>query len=348
MKRIKHDIGILDCTLRDGGRAFDCNFSSKSINDIINGLNKANIDIIELGFLRDKSVKVYNKDMTFFNTIEEAEMIVSNNNFSEYTLFIDYGLYDTSKLSSVNSNSKIINIRYAFTKKDFNESFSKIIEDIKNIKNKGYNIFLQPINVLSYSKAEFLQLIKIANKYCIKSFAIVDTYGSMYIDDLRNITRYLDNKLHKNIIILFHSHNSYQLSFALSQAFINMIPKRKIIIDSTLSGIGKCAGNLPTELICSFLNFKYSKSYNLNELYKLNDKIILKYKNKYDWGYSQYTLIQGKKQVHPNNIIYLQNKRIDLITADKILSKLSDTERLRYYYDVLDKLIEEENNSDCS
>lgn len=344
----KTSISILDCTLRDGGRPFDCNFSSKNISRIINGLNKANIDYIELGFLRDKSVKDYSKDKTFFNTIEEAERLVSKIDFSEYTLFIDCGLYDVSKLSSINLNSKITNIRYAFTKKDFNDSLSKIIGDLKTIKAKGYNIFLQPINALSYSKKELSLLIKIANKYRIESFAIVDTYGSMYINDLKNITRYLDKRLHKNINILFHSHNSYQLSFALSQAFINMVYKRKIIIDSTLSGIGKCAGNLPTELICNYLNFRFSKSYNLNELYKLNDEIILKYKNKYDWGYNQYTLIQGIHKVHPNNIIYLKNKKIDLITVDRILSKLNANERLRYFYDVLDKLIKEENDNDCS
>ena len=53
MKNVK----ILDCTLRDGGRIINCAFPNSQIKDIAYRLADANIDIIEVGFLRDaKSV----------------------------------------------------------------------------------------------------------------------------------------------------------------------------------------------------------------------------------------------------------------------------------------------------
>ena len=48
------NIRLLDCTLRDGGRVIDCNFGRKKINNILNDLQAARIDIVEAGFIRDK------------------------------------------------------------------------------------------------------------------------------------------------------------------------------------------------------------------------------------------------------------------------------------------------------
>lgn len=346
---MKHtNIKILDCTLRDGGRLFDCNFSNKVIKEIINNLIASKIDFIELGFLRNVDIKRHDIDNTFFNNMYEAEKIVDFNDSTEYTLFVDYGLYDVEKLPIIEDGSKIKNLRYGFSKKDYYINFDKIERDIETIIKKGYMVFIQPINILAYSKKELINLLKFANKYSVRGFAIVDTYGSLYSEDLLNLSKFLDKNLNKSIILLFHSHNSYQLSFSLAILLIKTLRKRDLIIDTTLSGIGKCAGNLPTELICNYLNEKYSSNYILKNIYNLNDDFILKYKLNFEWGYNQYSLMQAKYQVHPNNIMYLMKKNINLVKTEQILSKLDDYSKLRYFFDTLDKLIEEVNNNDGS
>ena len=117
----KHNIKVLDCTLRDGGRVFDCNFSDKIIKKIIKNLFLANIDIIEIGFLRNKDIKVHNKNNTFFNTIEEAEKMMPNVCLTEYALFINHGLYNVDELLKVNTKTKIRNLRYKKKKNDYLE-----------------------------------------------------------------------------------------------------------------------------------------------------------------------------------------------------------------------------------
>ena len=69
-----HAIEILDCTLRDGGRLIDCAFRDGQTRGIVERLMQANIDIIEVGFLREKAV--YTGDSTFFHRIEEAEALL--------------------------------------------------------------------------------------------------------------------------------------------------------------------------------------------------------------------------------------------------------------------------------
>ena len=44
---------LLDCTLRDGAYLVDKEFGSSNIQGIIEGLVKARIDCIEIGFFQD-------------------------------------------------------------------------------------------------------------------------------------------------------------------------------------------------------------------------------------------------------------------------------------------------------
>ena len=60
-------ISLLDCTLRDGGDINNWNFGKKQIDGIVEKLNKTNVEIVELGFLRDEE---YCEDRVIFNSID--------------------------------------------------------------------------------------------------------------------------------------------------------------------------------------------------------------------------------------------------------------------------------------
>ena len=85
------DIEILDCTLRDGGRIIDCKFQDNEIIGIGKFLKKSNIDIIELGFLRDNIN--YCGNSTFFGTVAQANYYAENigEGNQRYVLFVDEG-----------------------------------------------------------------------------------------------------------------------------------------------------------------------------------------------------------------------------------------------------------------
>ena len=48
---VSSKIKVLDCTLRDGAYVVNGNFGEERINGIIETLNSAGVDIIELGWL---------------------------------------------------------------------------------------------------------------------------------------------------------------------------------------------------------------------------------------------------------------------------------------------------------
>ena len=69
------NVRILDCTLRDGGRIIDCAFPDCEIKEISDKLANAKIDIVEIGFLRDKN-KVDYKAVSYTHLTLPTKRIV--------------------------------------------------------------------------------------------------------------------------------------------------------------------------------------------------------------------------------------------------------------------------------
>ena len=335
------NVRVLDCTLRDGGRIIDCAFDDNETKDISNRLANAKIDIIEVGFLRDWRKVNYKGNSTFFTDVDQIRPFLNKEKKKTvYTAFIDFGMCDIDSLKPYDGTS-IDAIRFGFTKKNYDESRDEVIRWINVIKQKGYKLFIQGVNSLNYTDRELLEIVDMVNSVHPYSFGIVDTYGAMYMDDVDRLYGLIDHNMSPDICINFHSHNNYQLSFAFAQEVIKLsgTSNRQIIIDSTLGGMGKVAGNLNTELIVDFLVRKKKYDYELDEILDLLDDYTVKYSSKYKWGYSTASLMAGIYKSHPNNVIYLTEKyRLDSKDIGKILSMIDPATRQRYDYDNIEKL----------
>ena len=336
MKNVK----LLDCTLRDGGRVIDCAFPDEEIRGLSYGLSSTGIDIIEVGFLRDHRSVDYHGNSTFFTDVEQIVPFLDKSSDVMYVAFIDYGMFDFDSLKSFDGRS-IDGIRFGFTKKDYDNAKDNIKKCIIDIKRKGYKVFVQGVNSLNYNDQELLSVIEMINELHPYSFGIVDTYGAMYIDDVDRIYSMIDRNMDEDICINFHSHNNYQLSFAFAQEVVSLSEKseRNVIIDGTLGGMGKVAGNLNIELIADYLVRKKSYSIETDDLFDLIDEYVYKYRFKHFWGYSTSALMSGIYKSHPNNVIYLTEK-YSLKSKDigKILSMIAPDERQRYNYDEIERL----------
>ncbi len=344
MKNIK----VLDCTLRDGGRIINCEFEDRITRAISKELTKANIDIVEVGFLRGHDLVDYKGNSTFFTeTSQIAKVLPSNRRNTMFTAFIDYNMYDFSKLELCDGTS-IDAIRVGFTKKQFNQNLEDIKKCLLHVKKQGYKLFVQGVNSLSYSDAEMLKLIKLMNEVQPYSFGIVDTYGAMYLDDIVHYFDIVNYNLDESICIDVHSHNNFQSSFAFAQDIIGKCAdgKRTLIVDASLDGMGKGAGNLNTELIIDYLVRKKNYDYDFDRILDVIDDYITPYADKHKWGYNVPALMSGIYKAHPNNVIYLTSK-YRLMTKDikNILSMIDPDTRQRYNYDNIERLYVEYSSS---
>ena len=337
------NVRILDCTLRDGGRIINCEFPNEEIKDMAVRLANARIDIVEVGFLRDWRKVDFKGNSTFFTDVDQIKPYIQKKEGTLYVAFIDYGMFDIESLKPYDGTS-IDGIRFGFTKKNYDEAKDDVVYWAKHIQNMGYKLFVQGVNSLNYSDRELLEIVDMINDIHPYSFGIVDTYGAMYIDDVDRLYSLIDHNMLPDICINFHSHNNYQLSFGFAQEVIKLsgTGSRQIIIDATLGGMGKVAGNLNTELIVDFMVRKKYYDYDFEEILDLLDDYIYPVAIDHKWGYSTAAMMAGIYKSHPNNVIYLTEKfRLQTKDIGKLLSMIDPQTRQRYDYDNIEKIYTE-------
>lgn len=306
MKTANKRIKILDCTLRDGGRCFDNTWGDDVINALSYGLNKAGIDIIEIGFLRYLSYAICRENTSNFRYVEEMYPFLYDN--QDYVAYIEYVVFKKDHYVLPVCDNKLMGIRLGLMKDEINEA----IPFMREICKKGYKLFVQGINVVSYSEDELRGFIDIVNDIHPYAFAIVDTYGILDQVSLMACYNLVNSMLNEDIAIAFHSHNNQAMSLKLASQLVNISDGRELILDATLSGIGMGAGNLAVESISRYLNETYEHGYDENEIEMLNKKYIEKYKNKFCWTANEISSISAKKRVSQINLSYLRSEYNDL------------------------------------
>ncbi len=324
---------LLDCTLRDGAYLVDKKFGDNVIHGIVDGLVKAGIDCIEIGFLQDEG---YGEGKTVYRNNEDAKKFIpKDKNGCLFTVLTDYGKFSMENLEECDPES-IDAIRECF-KKD--ERFAAV-EACKKIKEKGYKLFVQPVDILGYTDEELIELIKMINEIEPYSFSIVDTFGSMYQEDLHRVFEIINHNLNPSCKIGFHSHNNMQLSNALSQEFVRMtVGIRDVVIDGTISGMGRGAGNTPIELIAQYLNTRWHYDYDMDVILDLIDNYMDNIRTKCTWGYTTPYFIAGCYGTHVDNIQYLTNKSsIRSKDIRAILDELGEFPRKRFNKDLIEQI----------
>lgn len=295
-------INILDCTLRDGGYINDFKFGETVLKNIITKLSKASIDIIECGFLKSGE---FNRDCSLFGSVEAIkEMIGEKNQHALYVGMIQYGAILNEEISPYDGNS-IDGIRITFHEHEINQA----IELGKQLMDKGYKIFMQPVGTTTYTDEALLNLIYKINKLKPFAFYLVDTLGIMYKNDLLRMFYLVDHNLNKNVAVGFHSHNNLQLSFANAQELMQLNTPRRVIIDASVYGMGRGAGNLNTELVTQYINFNFGLRYDNLEILEIIDEFIRPLSIQYKWGYDAAYYIASINGCHPNYASFLMNKQ---------------------------------------
>ena len=254
-------IRILDCTLRDGGFSNDWNFGVGSIKSIISRLDKAGIDIIEVGFIDER--QSYDQNRSIVPDTDSIKPLFRNVDIKNSMIvgMIDFGTCPLERISD-RADSCLDGIRVIFKKKDQDQA----IQFCRDIKEKGYKVFVQPVSITGYSDDEIVALMKKIDAVGFYAVSIVDTYGLMHRSDLLHYFNIFDTHLNRSISIGYHSHNNFQLAYANSLELSRVEAERDLVLDSSLYGMGKGAGNSNTELIAAFCNENFGKKYDIEQL----------------------------------------------------------------------------------
>ena len=244
------DIKLLDCTLRDGGYVNNWQWGFGSARRIIQTLTRAGVDVVEVGFLRN--VDGYDPDVTVCNTIEELNRLLPDEGQRGHTMYSGMAMrsnYDIAKLSPYDGRGIEI-IRITAHDYDIKDG----MDFARRIKELGYKVSINPINIMGYSDKDLLWIFEQVNAIHPWQFSIVDTFGSMRRRDLERIVSMADHNLAPDIRLALHLHENMALSFCLAQEFLDKHLRRDLAVDGSLMGMGRIPGNLPIELIADYMN----------------------------------------------------------------------------------------------
>lgn len=318
-------IQISDCTIRDGGYLGNKNFPPEFINGVIKGLVRAGIDYIETGFLQDK---VNGETIVYRNSKDVRKYIPEIKGKSEFVGFCDNSRYSVENLDDCDGKS-FRSLRISFAKHERNEA----LKFCAAAKEKGYNVFVQPMDANGYTDDERKEIIAAVNEFKPETFAIVDTFGLMHLDDLCRIFKQVDKLLDKDIKVGLHSHNNLNLSCALVEQLVTMAAEteRSVAVDASLLGMARGAGNACTEAVADFLNTRYGCNYNIPALLETIEKFIIPLKESVQWGYDLPMFICGAEGAHVDNIGYLERQHgCSYKDMYEIIHSMSPDKRKRY------------------
>ncbi len=328
------EIKLLDCTLRDGGYINDWAFGHNNMVTIYERLVSAGIDIIEIGFLDDRRTYDYDRSILPDTASVEKTYGMLDRKGSMIVGMIDYGTCDISHVQDA-QESFLDGIRVIFKK----EKMHGAIAFCGQLKEKGYRVFAQAVSITSYNDTEFKELTDLVNDLEPYAFSLVDTYGLLHKEQLAHYFHMADVLLKESIGLGYHAHNNFQLAYANCIEVLETELKRMLIVDGTLYGMGKSAGNAPTELLAMYMNEHNSKNYHMSQLLEAIDVTMLDLYRQMPWGYQFKFFLSASNDCHPNYVTYLQQKNaLSVKSINEILSRIEPAKKLLYDAEYIEQL----------
>lgn len=328
------DIRLLDCTLRDGGYVNDWEFGHDNLVSIFERLVDANLDMIEIGFLDER--RPFDMNRSIMPDTESVAKIYGKLDRKQAMVvgMIDYGTCGIEHISPC-GESFLDGIRVIFKKHLREQAFAFC----KELKDKGYKVFAQLVSVTSYDDDEMMDVVRLANEIRPYAVSMVDTYGLMHQNNLLHYFRLLNTYLDKEIGLGYHAHNNFQMGYANCIAMLNTKIERRMILDGSIYGMGKSAGNVPLELVAMYMNNELGKHYHTSQILEAIDANISQFYRPATWGYNMFYYIAASNDCHPEYVAYLMNKRtLSIKSVNEILKKLQDEKKLLYDGEYIEKL----------
>lgn len=329
-----NEVELLDCTLRDGGYVNDWEFGHNNLVSIFERLADAGADIIEVGFLDERRRFDINRSIMPDTDCVEKIYGGLDRKKSMIVGMIDYGTCSLAHIKPCR-NCFLDGIRVIFKKHLCKEALLFCAQ----LKKLGYKVFAQLVSVTSYSDSEMADLIRYANEVKPHVVSMVDTYGLMHQDNLMHYFHLLNDGLDPEIGLGYHGHNNFQMGYANCIAMVSNKTSRRMVVDGSIYGMGKGAGNAPTELVMMYLNQVREKRYLVSQVLEAIDVNISQFYKATAWGYSLFYYLAASNDCHPSYVADLINKRtLSVRSVNELLGRLEGEKKLLYDKEYLEQM----------
>ena len=288
------DIKVMDCTIRDGGLMNNSRFEDGFVRAVYLACAAAGIDYMEMGY---KGAKRIYSPQEFgawkYCSEDDVRRIVGDNPTSlKLSAMADVERTDYHDDILPKAQSVLDMIRVA----TYIHQIPTAVDMIKAIHDKGYETTVNLMAVSVVHERELDEALELLSRTDVDVIYLVDSYGSLYSEEVQALTRkYLQYAEAAGKRVGIHTHNNQQLAYANT---IESLILGASYLDSTLGGLGRGAGNCPTELLLGFLK---NPKFHLRPVLACLQEHVLPLREKIAWGYDIPYMLTGQMNMHPRS-----------------------------------------------
>jgi 4-hydroxy 2-oxovalerate aldolase len=299
-------IKVLDCTLRDGGYYNNWDFDEVIVDRYLRSIEAAAVDVVELGFrlLPSNSFRgpfAYTTDDfidqlnlpegPIYGVMINAKELIDNEKDNKELINSLFNHKDASKIS-------LVRIAINF------DDIIKVKSIAKELMSLGYIVGLNMMQAQGKDEKDYFETAKIISEWnTVDVLYFADSIGNMLPEDVKNICKILKKAWKGNLGI--HTHNNKNLALINT---MTAVESGVTWCDSTITGMGRGAGNVTTEsLLLELSRLKLYKG-NANMTQPTVEDFTL-IKRNYGWGPNLYYHYASNHGIHPTFVQSLLNDR---------------------------------------
>jgi 4-hydroxy 2-oxovalerate aldolase len=315
------NINFLDCTFRDGGYYNDWDFTSELIDQYLEAMQAAEVDVVELGFrtLENNSflgpcaftTDEFLRSLNIPSSLSVSVMI----NGSELCGSVSLIEALEQLFPSISINSPVDIVRFACHLHEF----ERVLPAVNWLKERGYQVGINLMQVADRSEKELKTIARLAAAYPLDVLYFADSMGSMCPQKVAKIIRWIRSEWSGALGI--HTHDN--LGLALPNT-LRALDEGVTWVDSTMTGMGRGPGNARTEELAIEIAERREKSTDIVPLMILLKEYFKPMQNRCGWGTNPFYYLAGKYGIHPT---YIQEMISDLRYNEEDI--LAVIERLR-------------------
>ena len=290
------ELKVLDCTIRDGGLMNNHHFEDKIVKAVYTACVEAGIDYMEVGYKASRKIIVPGEHGAWKYCLEEdmRRIVGDKPSTTKISVMADAERTDYHEDILPKNQSVIDMVRVA----TYISQIPAALEMVKDAHDKGYETTINVMAVSTVPEYELNEGLELLAASEAQSIYVVDSFGVLYSEQVQYLVRkYLHYCKAAGKEVGMHAHNNLQLAFANT---VEAIVLGANMLDATMAGLGRGAGNCPMELLIGFL---HNPKYNLRPVLRCVQDTIEPLRDELKWGFDLPYMLTGFLNEHPRSAI---------------------------------------------
>lgn len=289
---------VLDCTVRDGGLMNDHRFTHEQVGAIYRACAAAGVDYFEIGYKGSKKVFGTSEygPWKFCDEEDIRRAVGEKIEGTKISVMADAEKCDFKNDIPQSEESFVDMVRVAA----YIHQVPLAIEMIEDAHDKGYETTFNLMAVSTADPDRVEEALRDIARTPVGTIYVVDSFGYMHRHDVAELTaKYLGHARVAGKVVGMHAHNNQQMAFANT---VTAVEEYADMLDASIGGLGRGAGNCPMELLLGFLHNPKFKARPILECFQehiepLKEDVVDRLG--VNWGYHPAYGITGQINHHP-------------------------------------------------